>query len=156
MKFTAEMARVTLQRMRYVLSLTVRNLIRRWQLWAYIIFMLVEVAIHVQSLAIRLPPKPLDPPFHVGCYDPPLNTTTRANATLVMLARNSVYTAFVVSSPNSTGCSITPGYSSMMHRGQTRFESKSKKPAGVTRRHRSRLYRRRCGDIRNGSIKIKR
>lgn len=34
------------------------------------------------------PPKPLDEPFYTGCQDPVLNTTARASAVLVMLARN--------------------------------------------------------------------
>ncbi|KJZ78732.1 hypothetical protein HIM_02123 [Hirsutella minnesotensis 3608] len=50
---------------------------------------LVESLLHVQSFAITRPTTNPDMPFHVGCQDPILNGTARANATLVMLARNS-------------------------------------------------------------------
>ncbi|KAF1851652.1 glycosyltransferase family 15 protein [Cucurbitaria berberidis CBS 394.84] len=51
--------------------------------------MLIEVCVHIQSFAIRRPATNLDPPFHVGCQNPVMNVAPRANATLVMLARNS-------------------------------------------------------------------
>lgn len=79
----------TLQRLSFRHLYNVRFVTTRWQLWACVLCMCLEVLVHIRSFATQLPRKPLDPPFHVGCVDAPLNTMRRANATLVMLARNS-------------------------------------------------------------------
>lgn len=63
---------------------------RHWKILSLIAFLLLlELIFHVRSFDVVRPATNLDPPFHVGCQDPILNTTPRANATLVMLARNS-------------------------------------------------------------------
>lgn len=75
---------------RYRARRLVRTVARSWKLLAAVAALLfVEVIVHVRSFAIVRPAANLDPPFHVGCQDPILNTTDRANAALVMLARNS-------------------------------------------------------------------
>ncbi|KAI5369181.1 Putative glycosyl transferase, family 15, nucleotide-diphospho-sugar transferase [Septoria linicola] len=63
-----------------------------WQWWkpaALVAFLLLlEVCLHVRNYAVPRPAKPVDAPFYTGCQDPVLNTTERASAVLVMLARN--------------------------------------------------------------------
>jgi mannosyltransferase len=51
--------------------------------------MLLELAFHIRSFTIVRPTTNLDPPFYAGCQEPVKNTLPRANATLIMLARNS-------------------------------------------------------------------
>lgn len=76
--------------MRYQTRRLARAIARRWKLLAAIATLLfLEVIVHVRSFAITRPATNLDPPFHIGCQEPILNTTDRANAALVMLARNS-------------------------------------------------------------------
>lgn len=66
-----------------------RSLRRYWKAIAIIAAaLLIEVFFHVRSFNIARPATNLDPPFYTGCQDPILNTTERANAALVMLARN--------------------------------------------------------------------
>ncbi|KFA81776.1 hypothetical protein S40288_07001 [Stachybotrys chartarum IBT 40288] len=66
------------------------NPARHWKLLLVpAILCLVEVLLHVRSFAIARPDTNLDPPFHTGCQEPVLNSSARANAVLVMLARNS-------------------------------------------------------------------
>lgn len=66
-----------------------RSLRRYWKVIAVIAAALfLEVVFHVRSFNIVRPTTNLDPPFYTGCQDPILNTTERANAALVMLARN--------------------------------------------------------------------
>lgn len=58
--------------------------------WALLLLVLavIEVQLHTRSFLITRPKTNLDPPFHVGCQEPVLNTTARANAVIVMLATN--------------------------------------------------------------------
>ncbi|KAJ4994354.1 glycolipid 2-alpha-mannosyltransferase [Stagonosporopsis vannaccii] len=64
--------------------------LRHWKILSLLGFLaLLELVFHVRSFRIARPTTDLDPPFHVGCQTPVLNTAPRANATLVMLARNS-------------------------------------------------------------------
>jgi mannosyltransferase len=51
--------------------------------------MVFELTYHINSLTVTRPLTNLDRPFYTECQDPILNTTARANATLMMLARNS-------------------------------------------------------------------
>jgi len=68
----------------------VRTVVRNWRLLAIgAVLLLLEVVFHVRSFAIVRPATNLDPPFHIGCQEPILNTSSRANAALIMLARNS-------------------------------------------------------------------
>ncbi|KAF3048239.1 hypothetical protein E8E12_011435 [Didymella heteroderae] len=63
---------------------------RHWKIVALLtLILLLELIFHIRSFTIVRPATNLDPPFHVGCQEPILNTAPRANATLVMLARNS-------------------------------------------------------------------
>lgn len=63
---------------------------RHWKAFAVLgFFLLLELVFHVRSFRIVRPATNLDPPFHVGCQTPIRNSAPRANATLVMLARNS-------------------------------------------------------------------
>ena len=63
---------------------------RHWKEISLVLFLtLIELVVHVRSFRISRPTADLDPPFHVGCQGPIENTESRANATLVMLARNS-------------------------------------------------------------------
>lgn len=63
---------------------------RQWKIISLLtLFVLIELYFHIRSFTIVRPATDLDPPFHVGCQDPVLNTSPRANATLMMLARNS-------------------------------------------------------------------
>lgn len=67
-----------------------RRLVRHWRIIAFVLFLLVlELVHHISSLSVPRPPTNLDPPFHTGCQSPVLNTAPRANATFMMLARNS-------------------------------------------------------------------
>ena len=50
--------------------------------------LLLEAVVHVRNYAVTRPAQPLDAPFYTGCQDPVLNTTARASAVLVMLARD--------------------------------------------------------------------
>lgn len=50
--------------------------------------LLLESYIHVRNYDVPRPAEPLDKPFYLGCQDPLLNTTARASAVLVMLAKN--------------------------------------------------------------------
>ena len=76
--------------MRYRVRRLARTIARRWKLLATVtVILALEVIIHVRSFAITRPATNLDPPFHIGCQEPILNTTARANAAFVMLARNS-------------------------------------------------------------------
>ncbi|KAH7076089.1 glycolipid 2-alpha-mannosyltransferase-domain-containing protein, partial [Paraphoma chrysanthemicola] len=66
-----------------------RSATSHWKLIAFIAsLLLLEVCIHVRNHAVSRPAKPLDAPFYTGCQDPVLNTTARASAVLLMLARN--------------------------------------------------------------------
>jgi mannosyltransferase len=63
---------------------------RHWKILSLVVLlMLLELVFHIRSFTIARPATDLDRPFHVGCQEPLLNTAPRANATLVMLARNS-------------------------------------------------------------------
>lgn len=53
------------------------------------ILLLLEAFVHVRQYEVPRPPRPLDGPFYTGCQDPIRNTTDRASAVLLMLARNS-------------------------------------------------------------------
>lgn len=67
-----------------------RSLRRSWKAISVVaVLLLVEVVFHTRRFHLTRPSTNLDPPFHVGCQDPILNGTARANAALVMLARNS-------------------------------------------------------------------
>ncbi|KAH6618632.1 glycolipid 2-alpha-mannosyltransferase [Boeremia exigua] len=64
--------------------------LRHWKVLSLLAFLvLLELVFHVRSFRIDRPTTDLDPPFHVGCQEPILGTAARANATLMMLARNS-------------------------------------------------------------------
>ncbi|KAI6782711.1 O-glycoside alpha-1 [Emericellopsis cladophorae] len=66
-----------------------RSLTRHWKVVVGVLILcLIESVVHVRSFRIQRPATNLDPPFHVGCQTPILNTTERANAAMVMLARN--------------------------------------------------------------------
>lgn len=68
----------------------IRNLRIHWKPVVFVlILLLIEACLHVRSFNVAPSPAPHDPPFHVGCLEPPLNGSARANATLLMLARNS-------------------------------------------------------------------
>lgn len=68
----------------------IHTLVLHWRLVGGLIFlMLAEIYLHARSFTVTRPSTNLDPPFHTGCQEPILNTTSRANATIVMLARNS-------------------------------------------------------------------
>ncbi|KAJ4369237.1 hypothetical protein N0V83_006322 [Neocucurbitaria cava] len=55
-----------------------------------ILLMTIEVIFHIRSFTIPRPSTNLDPPFYTTCHDPStMNSTARANATFMMLARNS-------------------------------------------------------------------
>ncbi len=75
--------------------------LRHWKILSLLaFFLLLEVVYHVRSFRVDRPATDLDPPFHVGCQDPVLNTAPRANATLMMLARNSDVDGAVASVKN--------------------------------------------------------
>lgn len=80
----------------------ISNLIaRHWKVVSVVSFLLLlELLFHIRSFDVVRPTTNLDPPFHVGCQDPILNRTARANATLVMLARNSDVDGAVASVKN--------------------------------------------------------
>jgi mannosyltransferase len=86
MVFTFPSPRPTRIRLRAVL----RTALAHWRkLSASITFLLLlEVCVHERNHAVARPAEPLDAPFYTGCQDPVLNTTARANAVLLMLARN--------------------------------------------------------------------
>lgn len=64
-------------------------LVSHWKLVTFIASLLLrEVCIHVRSHVVTRPSEPLDAPFYMGCQDPIRNTTARAFAVLLMLARN--------------------------------------------------------------------
>lgn len=64
--------------------------LRHWKVLSILCFLTaLELVFHVRNFRIVRPATDIDPPFHVGCQTPVLNTAPRANATLVMLARNS-------------------------------------------------------------------
>ncbi|KAF4511869.1 hypothetical protein G6O67_001073 [Ophiocordyceps sinensis] len=67
-----------------------RGLARHWKLVLGVALLVsLEQLAHVWSFVVPRPRTSLDPPFHVGCQEPVLNTSTRARAAFVMLARNS-------------------------------------------------------------------
>lgn len=68
-----------------------RNATSHWkQLLALITLLsLLEAVLHVRNYSVPHPAESIDAPFYSGCQDPLLNTTARASAVLVMLARNS-------------------------------------------------------------------
>jgi mannosyltransferase len=67
-----------------------RAIFSHWKLITCVfLLLLLEVCVHLHSYAVSRPSTPLDAPFHTGCQDPVLNTTSRANAVMMMLARNS-------------------------------------------------------------------
>ncbi len=60
-----------------------------WKLTLSIVLLLcAEALIHAHRFKQPQTQLDLDPPFQTGCRDSPFNTTARANATFVMLARN--------------------------------------------------------------------
>ncbi|KAF1358973.1 nucleotide-diphospho-sugar transferase [Lizonia empirigonia] len=64
--------------------------LRHWKiLFLVSILLFLELAFHISSFNVVRPAADLDPPFHVGCQEPSHDAVTRANATLMMLARNS-------------------------------------------------------------------
>ncbi|VUC21291.1 unnamed protein product [Clonostachys rosea] len=68
----------------------IRILVRNWRLiLGLAILLTVETWIHVRNLTVVHPTDNLDPPFYETCQSPIKNTHERANATLVMMARNS-------------------------------------------------------------------
>jgi mannosyltransferase len=61
----------------------------RWRLLGVICFLLLlETLYHIQSYRVPSPSLPLDAPFYTTCQQPDPNGP-RANATILMLARNS-------------------------------------------------------------------
>ncbi|KAF1835753.1 glycosyl transferase [Decorospora gaudefroyi] len=67
-----------------------RTIRSHWKIVLCIILLMVlEAWVHSRSYTITPPAIPLDQPFYTGCQTPPRNTSARANAVLVMLARNS-------------------------------------------------------------------
>jgi mannosyltransferase len=67
-----------------------RRLLIHWKIIAFIVFLIIlELVHHIDGLSVARPPTNLDPPFYTGCQNPVRNTAPRANATLMMLARNS-------------------------------------------------------------------
>jgi len=83
----------------------VRNLfyvlVFRWKVVAVVLFgAILEVIFHVRRFTITRPSTNLDAPFRVGCQDGIQNTTARANATFMMLARNSDVNSAVASVAN--------------------------------------------------------
>ncbi|KAF2278073.1 glycosyl transferase [Westerdykella ornata] len=60
----------------------------RWRLGLFLLlFLLIEDLHHQYSYHVHRPSVPLDPPFQVGCREPPSNPQ-RENATIIMLTRN--------------------------------------------------------------------
>jgi mannosyltransferase len=69
-----------------------------WKVIACLLFItILEVIFHVRDFAVTRPSTNLDAPFRVGCLDGVQNTTARANATFMMLARNSDVNSAVAS-----------------------------------------------------------
>lgn len=67
-----------------------RLMSRHWKVLSLLVsLLLLELIFHIRGFTIVRPATELDRPFYVGCQEPALNTIPRANATLVMLARNS-------------------------------------------------------------------
>lgn len=63
---------------------------RHWKILSLLAsLMLLELIFHMRSFTIVRPATDLDPLFYIDCQEPVLNTAPRANATLVMLSRNS-------------------------------------------------------------------
>jgi mannosyltransferase len=78
-----------------------RSARQHWKALSFVLFLvLLELAIHIRSFRIPRPATDLDPPFHVGCQEPIQNAEPRANATLMMLARNSDMDGAVASVKN--------------------------------------------------------
>lgn len=67
----------------------IRTVARNWKLLVGVaVLLVIEVLVHVRSFNVQRPSTNLDPPFYTGCQEPVLNTSSRASAALVMLARN--------------------------------------------------------------------
>jgi mannosyltransferase len=65
---------------------------RKWLIrivLAVLILAFWEVWTHTKDFEVPRPSEQLDPPFYQSCQEPGLNNGTRANAAIVMLARNS-------------------------------------------------------------------
>ena len=63
---------------------------RQWRLIVIVlVLMALEVQYHTHQFIVHRPLTNNDPPFHTGCRSPVLNTSARASAALVMLAKNS-------------------------------------------------------------------
>jgi mannosyltransferase len=80
------LSRLTRKRLRVLY----RTATSHWKLIVLVVclLLLLEVYVHVRNHAVTHPAEPLDAPFYTGCQDPVLNTTARASAVLLMLARN--------------------------------------------------------------------
>ena len=66
-----------------------RVVLANWRLiTAICCLLLFEIVYHVRSYRVSSPPRPLDAPFYTTCQEPDPNGP-RANATILMLARNS-------------------------------------------------------------------
>jgi mannosyltransferase len=55
---------------------------------AAVVLMVLEVLWHTRQFVIPRPAQSLDEPFYRGCQEPILNTSARADAAVLMLARN--------------------------------------------------------------------
>jgi mannosyltransferase len=87
--FLATAAMLIRTRLRFLRWLPHR-LLSHWKIISFVICLIIfELIYHINSLSVIRPPTNLDPPFYTGCQNPVLNTSARANATLMMLARNS-------------------------------------------------------------------
>lgn len=65
-----------------------RTLLARWRaLLTLCLILALESLYHVRSLLTESPAQPVDAPFHTTCQEPDVDAA-RANATIVMLARN--------------------------------------------------------------------
>lgn len=75
-----------------MLARSVYNRVYRYRtpILVVIACLLVEIVIHVRAYHVSRPSAPLDPPFNIGCLEPPAGygPQDRQNATIVMLARN--------------------------------------------------------------------
>jgi mannosyltransferase len=81
---------VLLQRLSSPVKHVYHMLVTYWKVVAVLaVINVVEIYFHIQDYKITRPSTNLDPPFYTGCQIPILNTTARANATMMMLARDS-------------------------------------------------------------------
>ena len=77
-----------LHQLKYQLRYLRRTLAARWRVLVILcVLFAFESIYHVRSFHLEPPPKPLDGPFYTTCQEPNLDAP-RANASIVMLARN--------------------------------------------------------------------